>query len=87
MAVWIVDGWQPYEDDGQFGEWLLVVPDDTPVQRLDFRCIAGLFVLIQAATWKRVGEIAEQVDRFHPALMYGYPEDRDRLTYFQRRAA
>ncbi len=87
MMVWVVDGWEFFEDDGQFGEWIVVVPPDVPVELVDFRCLAGLDALIQATTRRRVHDIAEQVQRFQPRQLWGWPEGQHRLTYFQQRAA
>jgi hypothetical protein len=47
----------------------------------------GLHVLVQAVTRTRVHDIAEQVYKFHPAQIWGWPEDQRRLTYFVPRAA
>ena len=87
LMVWVVDGWEPFEDDGQFGDWIVVVQPDMPVELVDFRCLVGLDVLIQAPTRQRVQNIAEQVHRFQPRQLWGWPEAQRRLTYFERRAA
>jgi hypothetical protein len=85
-AVLVVDGWAPI-DITEYAPWVVVLPDDEPVRNFDFRCLTGLFVLVQASTTRRVAEIAEQVERFWPKVIYGWPEDREQLTYFVREAA
>lgn len=83
LAVWVVDGWAPIEDHlNQFGDWVVVIPDGRPVGLVDFHCLSDLQVLIQARNRDRTHEIAEQVWRFYPRQIWGWPEDAGVLTCF-----
>jgi hypothetical protein len=79
-AVLVVDGWDPVENLDEYAPWVVVVPDDEPARIFDFRCIAGLFVVVYAGTVARVLEIAEQVYRFWPRTMFLYAQEAARMV-------
>ena len=82
MAVLVVDGWAPVENLDEYTPWVVVVPDGSPADDLDFRCIAGLFVLIMAATVGRVDALALQVLRFGPRAVFGWLESWAQLVFY-----
>ena len=85
-AALVVDGWEPVtcEELGQYAPWVIVIPDEEPASRFDFRPLAGLHVVVMAANLSRVDELALQIDRFEPKSIWGWPEDREVLIGYAR---
>jgi len=87
LAVLILDGWAPTAGIEEHEPWIAVIPDDTPVALVDFRCVAGLTVYIVADRLPRLDEIALQVMRFGPKAAFGWADQsKDFVVYAKDRS-
>jgi hypothetical protein len=75
IAALVVDGSAPIDNLVEYEPWVVVVPDGEPARKFDFRFLAGLWVVICAATLERVVEIAAQMDRFWPLQMFMFADE------------
>jgi len=84
IAVLITDRWEVEAIWDEHAPWVLIVPEGNPAAAFDFRCVAGLFVYIIADEADRADEIAAQVWRFHPRMVYSWSADSDIFTFHAR---
>lgn len=82
LAVLILDGWTATDGLGLYAPWVVVVPDDCAISEIDFRCIAGLHVVVQATHLERVDAIASKVLSYAPRAVFGWPDKHCALIFY-----
>lgn len=87
LAVLVVDGWEPVSNLDEYAPWVLVIPDDEVPGTFDFRCLVGLFAVVVGRDIERVDALVNQILRFYPKAVYGWPEDQRRVAFYSREAA
>jgi hypothetical protein len=73
FTLLIVDSWADFDIEREHWPWVLVIPDDVPLEKFDLSVAAGLFCYVVGDHANRVEAIARQLDRFgacHPVFCY-----------------